>query len=298
MRVLLAFDKFKDSLTARQACDLAALVLRNRHRDWSLDFCPLADGGEGFAEILTSAAGGQMTRLPVAGPRGNSIEAAFGLVSLGQIPPAARTLLALDSSTHAPSPSPLAPRPSPAAPLASDARVAVIEMAAASGLALLPPESRDPWQTTTHGTGELIRAAAAAGAAGVLLGVGGSATNDLGLGALGALGLEFRSARGENVQPPLPAHWAGIAQIAGAVPASIPPFRIACDVTNPLLGPHGAAAIYGPQKGLRAGDLRAGARGFRGAAGVEIHGASSDFFVAPRPVPFFIASSVTRRAQN
>jgi glycerate kinase len=129
-------------------------------------------------------------------------------------------------------------------------------MASASGLALLPPELRDPWQTTTQGTGQLIRAAAAAGAAGVLLGVGGSATNDLGLGALDALGLEFLGVGDQKKSPPLPADWAGITRIAGQVDSSIPPIRIACDVTNPLLGPNGAAAIYGPQKGLRPGDLR------------------------------------------
>jgi glycerate kinase len=258
MRVLLAFDKFKDSLTAQQACDLTARALRGRHGDWSLDLCPLADGGEGFAEILTAAAGGKMTRTPVTGPRGDRIEAAFGLVSLDHIPPAARTLLALDfpvppSPTLRPPQS--TPRPSPS-PLATDDRVAVIEMAAASGLALLPPELRDPWRTTTQGTGQLIRAAAEAGAAGVLLGVGGSATNDLGLGALDALGLEFFPAGGEKKSPPFPAEWSGLAQISGGVPASIPPIRIACDVTNPLLGANGAAAIYGPQKGLRPEDRR------------------------------------------
>ncbi len=263
MRVLLAFDKFKDSLTALEACKLTAAVLRSRHGDWSLDLCPLADGGEGFAEILTHAAGGTMTRLSVTGPRGNPIEAAFGLVSLGRIPPAARSLLALDfpvpprvtpgPSSPVPSPPQSAPRPSP---LGGDAAVAVIEMASASGLALLAAELRDPWQTTTQGTGQLIRAAAEAGAAGVLLGVGGSATNDLGLGALDALGLEFRTGTDEKKSPPFPADWAGITRIAGAVTGTIPPIRIACDVTNPLLGPNGAAAIYGPQKGLKPGDLR------------------------------------------
>ncbi len=241
MRVLLAFDKFKDSLSAQQACDLAARALRGRHPDWSLDLCPLADGGEGFAEILTAATGGKMSRLPVTGPRGNSHEASFGLVSLDHIPPAARQLLALDSP--------------PLAGHAGVARVAVIEMASASGLALLSQEMRDPWQTTTHGTGQLIRAAADAGAVGVLLGVGGSATNDLGFGALDALGLEFLTASREKIRLPFPARWTAINRIEGAVPAGLPPIRIACDVTNPLLGSQGAAAIYGPQKGLRTSDL-------------------------------------------
>jgi glycerate 2-kinase len=236
VRVLLAFDKFKDSLSARQACDLAAHALREVHPDWTIDLCPLADGGEGFAEILTQAAGGRMLTRSVAGPRSGLVDAAFGLVPLKNIPTAARALLAL--ADHPP----------------ADARVAVIEMAAASGLALLAPTDRDPWQTTTHGTGELIRDAGEAGAIAVLLGVGGSATNDLGLGALEVLGLEFRSVAGQKISP-RPSSWTFITKIAGQVPASIPPIRIACDVTNPLLGARGAAAVYGPQKGLKPADL-------------------------------------------
>jgi glycerate kinase len=137
----------------------------------------------------------------------------------------------------------------------SSARVAVIEMAAISGLALVPPDARDPWRTTTLGTGQLIRAAAELGAKAIVLGVGGSATNDLGLGALSALGFEFRDAAGAKVRPPFPAGWEHIARIEGEAFPSIPPVVIACDVRNPLLGPTGAAAIYGPQKGLRADDL-------------------------------------------
>ncbi len=242
MRVLLAFDKFKNSLTAPQACEAAARALRESHPDWLLDHCPLADGGEGFAEILTLAASGALQHAIVAGPRDQPAAAHLGLVSANQIPATARALLTL-----------------PALP--DDALVAVVELAQASGLALLTPESRDPWQTATHGTGQLIRLAAEKyGAQAVVLGVGGSATNDLGLGALGALGLEFFTETGErfdvNSHPPIPARWPQLARIAGIVPASLPPLRIACDVDNPLLGPRGAAAIYGPQKGLRAADLR------------------------------------------
>jgi glycerate kinase len=128
-------------------------------------------------------------------------------------------------------------------------------MACASGLALLAPEARDPWQTSTTGTGELIRLAVERGAAALLLGVGGSATNDLGLGALATLGLELRSSHGDIVAPPIPARWREIARLTGRVTPPLPPIRIACDVTNPLLGPRGAAATYGPQKGLRPEDL-------------------------------------------
>lgn len=236
MRVLLAFDKFKDSLAADTACAAAATALHSRHPDWSLDLCPLADGGEGFAEILTHAAGGSLSSLSVTGPRNAAVDAAFGLVPWKKIPIAARALLQL-----------------PAA-LPDDAEIAVIEMAAASGLALLPADQRDPWQTTTVGTGQLLAAAAQAGAAAIVLGVGGSATNDLGLGALSALGLQFPSHSGENIRPPIPARWDHIERVAGKL-VPLPPIRIACDVSNPLLGRNGAAAIYGPQKGLLPADL-------------------------------------------
>ncbi|RFC49806.1 MAG: glycerate kinase [Verrucomicrobia bacterium] len=237
MRVLLAFDKFKDSLAARPACEAAARALHERHPDWSLDLCPLADGGEGFAEILTGSAGGALSSLSVTGPRGAAVNAAFGLVPWSKIPTAARALLQLPAD------------------LPDSAEIAVIEMAAASGLALLPADQRDPWKTTTLGTGQLIAAAAQAGAAAIVLGVGGSATHDLGLGALSALGLNALSHDGEIIRPPVPARWDLIERITGKIPATLPPIRIACDVTNPLLGRNGAAAVYGPQKGLQAADL-------------------------------------------
>lgn len=241
MRVLVAFDKFKDSLTSPAACAITADTLRAAHPAWQIDLCPLTDGGEGFCDILTRAAGGTVETISVTGPRGDPVEATLGLVPLAKIPSAARALLALPNSQ------PSTPNSQPI--------VAIIEMATASGLALLTPDQRDPWQTTTLGTGELLRAAARPGVVAILLGIGGSATSDLGLGALAALGMEFRSSRGENVHPPIPARWPEIARLAGGVPKNFPPLRIACDVTNPLLGPRGAAAIYGPQKGLRADDV-------------------------------------------
>ncbi|MSU72759.1 MAG: glycerate kinase [Opitutus sp.] len=238
MRALLAFDKFKDSLTARDACDITARALREKHPDWTLDACPLADGGEGFCEILTLAAGGRIVTSAVSGPRGEPVSATIGLVPVAGIPPAARKLIAPASGDFAPS-----------------ATVAVIEMASASGLALLPQEERDPWHTSTLGTGELIRTAVELGAAAILLGVGGSATHDLGTGALAALGLNFEVAGGQRLTRPIPARWREIGRLSGAIMAGLPPIRIACDVTNPLLGSSGAAAIYGPQKGLKAKDF-------------------------------------------
>ncbi len=239
MRVLIAFDKFKDALSARQACDAAARAMRRAHPDWLLDLCPLADGGDGFLDVLALAAGGRKIDFPVMGPRGGTVQAPVGMVPVGNIPPGALSLLGLE------------PKLDPA----GKSTVAVVEMAAASGLALLAPESRDPWRATSYGTGQLIRAAAEMGASAVLLGVGGSATHDLGFGALAALGLEFTTADGRKLKPPLPSQWAELERIEGELFPSIPQIRIACDVSNPLLGANGAAAVYGPQKGLAPADL-------------------------------------------
>ncbi len=237
MRVLVAFDKFKDSLTAPDACAITATALRETHPDWQLDLCPLADGGEGFCSILTLAAGGEVVTANVTGPLGTPVAAQLGFVPLARIPAGARTLLALPAD------------------LPATAQVAVIEMASASGLALLQPHERDPWRTSTVGTGELLRLAVARGAAGLLLGVGGSATSDLGLGALAALGLSFVTATGARLPHPIPALWRDIARLEGRIAPPLPAVRIACDVTNPLLGARGAAATYGPQKGLLAADV-------------------------------------------
>ena len=230
MRILVAFDKFKDALTAPAACVAAVQALGPAV---TVDACPLADGGEGFAEILTAAAGGELVPGRATGPRGESLTAEYGLVRARNIPVAARERAGFP---------------------AGDEIVAVIELAQASGLAQVPPAQRDPWRTTTLGTGELIRDAAARGAAAILLGVGGSATHDLGLGALSALGLRLESADGAVIHPPVPARWPEVAALAGSL-MPLPPIRIACDVTNPLLGSDGAAAIYAPQKGLQPEDF-------------------------------------------
>ena len=246
MRALLAFDKFKDALSAPQACAIATESLRAHRPDMTLDVCPLTDGGEGFCEILTTALGGTFETHTVTGPRGDPVVARIGFVAFDKIPATARHLLDLPGSQLS----------ALSSQLHRDVRVAIIEMAAASGLALLATEARDPWLTSTTGTGELIRPAARPGVAAILLGLGGSATSDLGLGALAALGLNFVGAGGELIDPPTPSRWPEIARLDGKLPADLPPLRIACDVANPLLGPNGAAAIYGPQKGLRPADLR------------------------------------------
>lgn len=233
-RVLLAFDKFKDALSAERACAVAGRVIRQQRPHWHVDHAPLSDGGEGFCRLLTSAAGGELVPVPAAGPRLERVGAPIGLVEISRLPVVVRNQLGMAES--------------------GPGRLAVIEMAAVNGLAMVPMEARDPWRTTSVGTGGLIRAAAELGARAVLLGVGGSATSDLGLGALQALGLEFRDRAHAKVRPPFPAHWERIVAIEEEVFAGIPPIAIACDVSNPLLGPTGAAAVFGPQKGLRPED--------------------------------------------
>ena len=237
MHVLIAFDKFKDSLTAPEACEIAAEALQQKQPDWQISQCPLTDGGEGFAAILTRASRGQIQQQIVTGPHGAPVNASFGIVTLSNIPSAARRILDLPVG------------------IADTASIALIEMATASGLALLCDEERDPWHTTSYGTGELINRAIELGAEAILLGVGGSATNDLGLGALNAMGLSFLDATGASISPPIPSTWAQIDTLTGTLPPNTPPIRIACDVANPLLGSNGAAAIYGPQKGLLETDL-------------------------------------------
>jgi glycerate kinase len=239
MRVLIAFDKFKDALSAIEACEVAARVLHERHPDWTLDLCPLSDGGDGFEEVLGRVVSGKRTMLQVTGPRGGLIEAGFTLVPESQIRASVRAQLNFS------------------APGAGEPSLAIIEMATASGLALLPPSQRSPWQTTSRGTGQLIGAAADLGANAILLGAGGSATHDLGLGALSALGMEFRNASGTAIRPPVPANWEQIVRVEGTLSSTIPPIHIACDVTHPLLGPTGAATVFAPQKGLQPDELQA-----------------------------------------
>ena len=233
MRVLVAFDKFKDALTARRACEITAETLRARHPDWTFDLCPLTDGGEGFTETLTNATQGRLELVEVSGPRGRRIPAALGFIESDRIPAPARALL-----------------PSPAI----NSRVAIVGLASASGIELISRPERDPWQTTTFGTGELVARVRTKNAGAILLGVGGSATNDLGLGALAALGFKFFAANGTPVAVPTPNTWARITRIEPAA-LDLPPIFIACDVTNPLLGPRGATATFGPQKGLAPDDV-------------------------------------------
>jgi glycerate 2-kinase len=240
-RILIAFDKFKGALSAAAACEVAAEVLRRRRPSWQLDCAPLSDGGDGFCRILSDAAHGSFERVAASGPLFDAtgsaprVSAEIGRVELARLPLAARQRLASGASARA--------------------RLAIVEMASVNGLSLIAEPQRDVWRASSYGTGELLLAASRLPVAAVLLGVGGSATSDLGLGALCALGLRFEDAAGVELRPPIPALWSRIQRVGGAVSSELPPILIACDVNNPLLGPRGAAAVYGPQKGLKPEDL-------------------------------------------
>ena len=224
MNILLAFDKFKDSMTATRACEAAESGIRSAlGRKVSVDHAPLTDGGEGFCRILTEAAEGYLEYHPVTGPIGEELDAPIGWVEADRLTDDARHLWGDTAG-----------------------RIAVIEMASVAGLEQLPFSHRHPSHCTTCGVGELIRIAVAEEADAILLGIGGSATSDLGIGALESMGLRL-----VNNQNTYPSDWPGVEAIDGKLDFDPPPIHIACDVSNPLLGPRGAAAIYGPQKGLK-----------------------------------------------
>lgn len=235
MKVLLAFDKFRGCLSAKQACGIAADTLAQRFPGWSFDLCPICDGGEGFADILGSLLGARKTACPSCDPLGRPITGHFHLLPFGKLPEAAKRHLGM-------------------ADLGDSAPIALIEMAACTGLTLLAPEERNPLNSSSFGTGQVMHAALEAGAQMLLLGIGGSASNDLGLGALTALGLQSTWS-GQVPASPAPRHWERLVDLQRPESLRRIPVRVCCDVDNPLLGPNGATRIFGPQKGLKPEDL-------------------------------------------
>lgn len=227
MKFLIAPDSFKGSLSAAQAAEAMAGGVRRARPDAEVVLLPLADGGEGTTEALVLATGGRREILSVTGPLGEPVEALWGR-------------LGVDGETW-------------------DGGTAVVEMAAAAGLPLVPPDRRDPRRTTTYGVGELLRQALDSGAKRIIIGLGGSATNDGGAGAMQALGARFWDAAGRPLPDPLTGgDLARLARIdASGLRAQFAGVEIviASDVTNPLLGPTGASAVYGPQKGADAGTV-------------------------------------------
>jgi glycerate kinase len=221
MRIVIAPDKFKGCLSAPQVAAAMAAGVRRVGPDITIEEIPVADGGEGTVDTLVAITGGRLMTARVTGPLPDmQVEAAFGILGNGT--------------------------------------TAVIEMAAASGLALLRHDQHDPMKTTTYGTGELLLVAARAGARRIILGIGGSATVDGGVGCAQACGVRFDVDRGVMVgpdDPPLTGAavvYADPSKAADNLPAAKLrgiEVMVACDVNNPLIGPRGAACVFGPQKG-------------------------------------------------
>jgi len=211
-RVVVAPQSFKGSADAVAVASAIARGVRRALPDASVEEMPLADGGEGTVRALVRATKGTLRAARVRDPLLREIRAEWGVLG--------------------------------------DGTTAIVEMAAASGLPLLTALERDPRITSTRGTGELILAAAASGAHRIVIGIGGSATNDGGAGMARAIGYRFFDAEGNDL-PEGGAALASLARIDGQTDPRLvrPAIEVACDVRNPLLGPEGASAIYGPQKG-------------------------------------------------
>ena len=217
MRILLAPDSFKGSLAAPAVCQALRRGVLRACPDAVIEAVPLADGGEGTTEALVAATGGWLEPVEATGPLVEGPRAQGRIGWLGE------------------------------------GATAVLEMACVSGLPLVPEALRNPLHTTSFGTGELIRAALDRGARHLILGIGGSATNDLGAGMAQALGVRFLDPHGEEIRAPLSG--GQLRQVAAIDAAGLHPalastrIEVACDVDNPLLGPRGCTAVYGPQKG-------------------------------------------------
>jgi len=209
--VLIACDKFKGTMTAAEACAAVAAGIKAVWPDAQCFSRPMADGGEGTARVICDACGGEWLTEEVTGPLADQITG--GWVWL------------------------------------EETKTAIIEMSEASGLKLLNAARRNPWRATTAGTGELMQAAVRRGAERLIVALGGSATNDGGAGMAWAMGYRFLDAEGNGFFP-LPANLETLANIIPPENSALPEIIAACDVTNPLLGPDGATAVYGPQKGI------------------------------------------------
>lgn len=219
MKIVIAPDSFKESLSAPDVAQAIARGWLAVYPDAEMALCPMADGGEGTVDAVLAAAGGERRELTVQGPLATAVQAHWGLLEDGS---------------------------------------AVIEMAAASGLHWVPSAQRDARVTSSYGTGELIRAALDAGAKRIILGLGGSATNDGGSGLLRALGARFLDAGGNELRP----GGAALATLQrvdlSALDARLQDVQVdvAADVDNPLCGPRGASAVFGPQKGANPEQVR------------------------------------------
>ncbi|GAB3172154.1 glycerate kinase [Telluribacter humicola] len=232
MHILIAPDKFRGSLEAEEVCQAAKEGILLAYPEAEVTTVPMADGGEGTTSVLTRNAGGTLVAAQVSDPLGRSISAEYGI--------------------------------------SADGATAYLEMASASGLRLLAPQEYNPLHTTTYGTGELLRHALDRGVRTIILGIGGSATTDGGIGMAAALGYKFLDGAGA-VLPPIGNSMSAIASIdSSEVDTRLRQVSVvvACDVTNPLYGERGAAYIYGPQKGADEAMVRQLDAGLRNLAQV------------------------------
>ena len=215
MKIILAPDSFKGSLTSLEVAEAMEAGIKRALPDAECIRIPMADGGEGTVQSLLDAIGGDLISCSVKGPAGQRVEAAYGMLA--------------------------------------DGSKAVIEMAAASGLALVHGSSKNPLKTTSYGTGELIRDALDRGARKIILGIGGSATNDGGTGMAQALGVVFRDADGRIIREKGAGgmlHRIESVDLSGTHPGlRRAQIQVACDVDNPLTGENGASRVFAPQKG-------------------------------------------------
>lgn len=236
MRIVAAPAAFKGSLSAAEAAAAIAQGVRRAAPDADIVSPPVADGGEGTVAALVAATGGHILRRRVTGPLGEPVEAELGVLPTDVIPSYAE-----QSEQSRPRPTRRSVR----------TETAVIEMASAAGLTLVPRERREPRISTTRGVGELILAVLDVGCRRLIIGIGGSATNDGGAGMAQALGARMLDANGND----LPPGGTALAHLAQIDVSALDPrlsqceTTVACDVDNPLTGPHGASAVYGPQKG-------------------------------------------------
>lgn len=227
MKIVIAPDSFKGSATAAQVCDAITQGLRRVVGDAEIVAVPMADGGEGTVDALVAATGGRLQHTTVCGPLGQTqqVQAGYGILGPDR------------QADHAD----------------TRATTAVIEMAAAAGLPLVPPDRRNPLHTTTYGLGQMIAHAIEHDCRDFVIGIGGSATNECGMGMAQALGVRFIDDRGNEIGEPMTG--ASIGRVAAIDQSGLLPglaqckFTVACDVQNPLLGPTGATYTYGPQKG-------------------------------------------------
>lgn len=250
MKIVIAPNSFKDAISSIDLAETLQSGLAGIQPEADWVSLPLSDGGERFAECVAKSLGLPLHSVEVLDPLFRQIQAPICKVPSERIPGEALEKLQLGE-------------------LPPQGFLAVIGMASASGLEKLKQEERNPWNTSSVGTGMLLQACATMGASAILLGIGGSATNDCGVGALEALGTRFYDRDLQPVRNLTPARLERVNTLGSTshVRLDFPPVRIACDVDNPLLGPEGASTVYGPQKGLKTEDLPRMERLMRKTAG-------------------------------